>query len=242
MSNLEDKKTRAMLEAVTSPISLFPFLAGTTGGLAMFAIGQAPVIAVAAAVGAVAWGFSSAVIRGCSSTFIKNKVEKDILEEQKLERILKIQSLRDNLQRDEEALLDEILGLQKLIESSSDETLTQGDIISSVNDLLEKSINILFRVPMLNELEITVRSSKAAIKVIKEQKSRIIDGAKINIEVATKAMAELNSLGAGEVNQEETRRQLSVRLEAAKEFDGQLSSLQLGGVSADLIAKYSKLA
>lgn len=240
MSSVEDKKTRAMLEAATSPLSLFPLLAGTTGGLAMFAIGHMPVVGLAVAAGAVVWGVASALVRGVSSNSIKQKVERDVLEEKKQKRIHDLEDLRSNLEDEEVSLLDEILGLQKLIQSTAATDVTQGDIISSVNDLLEKSINILFRVPMLNELEGTVRSSKAALKVIREQKNKIIDGAKMNIEVATKAMAEFNSLGAGDGNQEETRRQLSVRLEAAKEFDGQLSALQLGGVSAELIAKYSK--
>lgn len=243
MSTVDNKKTRAMLEAATSPLTLVPTLIGATGGLAMFALVQMPILGLGIAGAALAWGLGTATLRGFSSSTIKAKVEKDILAEQKREKEARIEDLRSKLMNEEEALLDEILGLEKLLESLPSNDLTQSDINGSVKDLLGKSLSILSRVPMLNDLEDTVSSSKNALKVIREQKAKFVNGAKTNIEVATQALAELNSLGAGEGSQEEIRRQLSVRLDVAREFDGQLSALQLNGtVSADLIAKYSKVS
>lgn len=240
MSSLEDKKTRAMLEAATSPVSIVPFLAGSTGCIAMFAVGVTPVLGVVAAAGAVAWGIGSALVRAMSSDSIREKVERDILVEKEQESAERIKKLRQKLETSEEALLDEILGLQRLIQSASSTDPTQSDVLSTVKDLLEQSLNILFRVPMLNDLEDTVRSGKKALQVVREQKIKILDSAKANIEFVTKIIAEFNSLGTGGGSQEEIRKQLSLRLDTAKEFDGQLSALQLGGISPELIAEYSK--
>ena len=232
-----------MLEAATSPITLVPSLLGATGGMVMFAFAHMPLLGLVVAGGAVALGFGAAAIRGLSSPTILSRVEKEILDEKKKERENKLAALRNKLDSQEEALLDEILGLEKLLESLPSTDLTQNDIAASVKDLLEKSLAILYRIPMLNDLQETVSSSSNALKVIRNQKSKFVNGAKTNIEVVTQALAELNSLGTGESGQEDIRRQLSVRLDVAKEFDGQLSALQLSsGVSAELISKYSKVS
>lgn len=243
MSTVENKTSRAMLEAATSPITLVPSLLGATGGMAMFAFAHMPLLGLAIAGGAVALGFGAAAIRGLSSPTILSRVEKEILDEKKKEREDKLAALRNKLDPQKEALLDEILGLEKLLESLPSTDLTQNDIAASVKDLLEKSLAILYRIPMLNDLQETVSSSSNALKVIRNQKNKFVNGAKTNIEVVTQALAELNSLGTGESGQEDIRRQLSVRLDVAKEFDGQLSALQLSsGVSAELISKYSKVS
>jgi len=243
MSTVENKTSRAMLEAATSPITLVPSLLGATGGMVMFAFAHMPLLGLVVAGGAVALGFGVAAIRSISSPTILSKVEKEILEEKKKERKDKLEALRNKLNLQEEALLDEILGLERLLESLSSTDLTQNDIAASVKDLLEKSLAILYRIPMLNDLQETVSSSSNALKVIRNQKSKFVNGAKANIEVVTQALAELNSLGTGESGQEDIRRQLSIRLDVAKEFDGQLSALQLSsGVSAELISKYSKVS
>ena len=243
MSTVENNTSRAMLEAATSPITLVPSLLGATGGMVMFAFAHMPLLGLVVAGGAVALGFGVAAIRSISSPTILSKVEKEILEEKKKERKDKLEALRNKLNLQEEALLDEILGLERLLESLSSTDLTQNDIAASVKDLLEKSLAILYRIPMLNDLQETVSSSSNALKVIRNQKSKFVNGAKANIEVVTQALAELNSLGTGESGQEDIRRQLSIRLDVAKEFDGQLSALQLSsGVSAELISKYSKVS
>lgn len=242
MSNLEDKKTRAMIEAATSPLSLVPFITGGTAGIAMYALSWTPPVAMAVAGGAIAWGVASALARAFSSDSIKQKVEQDILAEAARLKKEEIDKLLIHLTEDEESLLNEILGLQKLIKTLSANGRDLLDVSDNIKKLLEHSYMSLFKIPMLDEIQRTVGSSKAAIRVIHDQRESIRKEVKANIEYVAQLMAEFHTLGNnGYEGQSEVRKQLTLRLEAAKEFNGQMSALNLGGVSAELIAKYSKV-
>jgi len=112
--------------------------------------------------------------------------------------------------------------------------------LSSIKELLDQTYITLFRIPQISKITDVTVNSKSATKVLTTQRKKIYDDAKKNVEYAANVVAEYQTIGERD-NSEEVRKQLSVRLNAAKTFDGQLASLQLSGVSPELIAQYSKM-
>lgn len=241
MSTVDQKQKRAFLEAATSPVSLLPFIGGGTAGAAMLALGSSPLLAIGIAAGSIVLGVGTALFRAFNSEAIKSKVEKEILEEKRLARKAEIQSLRDSLSKDEVSLLDDVLGLQQVLESSVATDVTQIDVLNSTKELLEQTYLILLKVPNLYKVKRTVSSSKKATKAIQDQIDKISREAKENVDCAATAVAEFQGIGDRTSGQGEIRKQLSNRLEAAKVFDGQLASLQLG-IAPEMLAQYAQAA
>jgi hypothetical protein len=202
--------------------------------------GAAPVAGVVAAVGGIAWGLGSAIVRFTSSPSIEKKVTDAIKAERKLNKKRDCDNLRQSLSGDEASLLDEILGLQSLIESTSTTDIGQGELMAATVELLDQSYQSLFKIPMLNNLQKTIKSSKSATKVVVEQKRRIYDDAKENIDYVANVIAEFQTIGTTARSQEDVRKQLTSRLVAAKEFAGQLQTLSLGGLGPEQLDKYAK--
>lgn len=82
---------------------------------------------------------------------------------------------------------------------------------------------------------------KKATKAIQDQIDKIAREAKENVDCAATVVAEFQGIGDRTNGQGEIRKQLSGRLEAAKVFDGQLSSLQLG-IAPEMLAQYAQAA
>lgn len=239
MSTVDQKQKRAFLEAATSPVSLLPFIGGGTGGAAILAFGTSPLLAIGIAAGGIALGVGTALFRAFNSDTIRSKVEKEILAEKRLARMEEIESLRESLSKDEISLLDDVLGLQQVLESSVATDATQIDVLNSTKELLEQTYLILLRVPKLYNVKRTVSSSKRATKAIQEQIDKIAREAKENVDCAATVVAEFQGIGDRTNGQSEIRKQLSGRLEAAKVFDGQLANLQFG-IAPELLAQYAQ--
>jgi hypothetical protein len=241
MSTVDQKQKRAFLEAAISPVALLPFIGGGTGGAVMLALGASPLLAIGVAAGSVAFGIGTALFRAFNSDAIKSKVEKEILAENRLARNQEIKNLRNELSKDEISLLNDVLGLQQVLESSIATDATQIDVLNSTKELLEQTYLILLKIPNLYNVKRTVSSSKKATKAIQDQIDKIAREAKENVDCAATVVAEFQGIGDRTNGQGEIRKQLSGRLEAAKVFDGQLSSLQLG-IAPEMLAQYAQAA
>lgn len=241
MSTVDQKQKRAFLEAAASPLSLLPFIGGGTGGAVMLALGSNPLLAIGVAAGSIALGVGTALFRAFNSDAIRSKVEKEILAENKLARNKEIENLRNRLSKDEVSLLEDVLGLQQVLESSVATDVTQIEVLNSTKELLEQTYMILLKVPNLYDVKRTVSSSKKATKAIQDQIDKISREAKENVDCAATVVAEFQGIGDRTNGQGEIRKQLSGRLEAAKVFDGQLASLQLG-IAPEMLAQYAQAA
>lgn len=241
MSTVDKKQKKAMIEAAASPISLVPFIGLGTSGALMLAFGASPAIAAGIAVVGVAVGAGTALFRAFNSDVIKEKVSKEIFEEQKIAREREINELKWTLNKEEVSLLDDVLGLQQVLESNLVVDFAQQELIVSTKELLERTYLTIARIPKLYKVKKSVSSSKRATEAIKDQMNKILTEVKANIDCAATVVAELQGLGNRTSGHGEIRKQLSGRLEAAKVFDGQLAGLELS-IAPQLLSQYAQAA
>jgi hypothetical protein len=239
MSKIDDKINRAFLESATSPISLIPFLMGATGVIAMFALEISSPLGFVATVGAMIWGIGTAAYR----TFYSNDISKRVLESIEDEKLIqeknKLEALKYELEREETILLNQVISLKSLVSASLCSSPDLSDVAEQLKELLQKTYDSFYKIPVLNKLNKTVGTNKTLSKTIRDQKLKITESARQNIDFVGNQIAQFHTLGSEDASTVEVRKQLTYRLESAKEFNGQLFSLQIG-MSPEQMAQYIK--
>lgn len=235
MARLDEIKNRAMLEVAGAPISLIPFLAGVSGYFFMFATKDFSFMGLTAATTAVAWGVTSSAYRFFYSQAVMDKVVTAIKEEQKASRNKEISTLRYTLKGQSVQILEDIVGLQDLLQTQNTDGSTASDVIISANQLLEQSLLNLKKIPSLDTLYNNTSSMKAK-QIIQDKRSEILKETKENVNFVATVVTDVQGLDSNtDTSQESMRAQLSDRLEVAKAVDQRLMSLGLNGFKTNAV-------
>jgi len=239
VTNEKKFRNKYLLKQLTSPFCLFPFLAGVTDLMVLWALGIGSGIAIFAGVAGIlgAVGYFFTRLATGDRTIVKKvlaSMQKDAL----IEREKALDDLDRRLTADgdsrTESCLRDLRGLAKAFEDGKSWTgvlndQTTVDILSDVDQLfkqcvfsLEKTLKLRYTASQL--------ATKEARRPILKKRELLIGDIKKSIEQLGKVLANIHSLGLDEGSRDSElaniRRELDQSLEVAKKVKTRMSTLE----------------